>query len=276
MSKVVMKPKKGVKSEPGEKKKQESKNKKSYEEEAEEMRRKTDELLEKERNGFLEQIAELIKELERLRKENEKLRKQQEEKMGVTAEVVDKMKRDLEHSKTTNSFLLRDVEDRKSQIARMESQLFEMTMKVEGMSKKVSEVSKSNTEYKHEIEELVKEKSRAERLWDENRKLRRFLAANHIDSRTGKPLLEMYRDKKLSQNKKVVRIKETIKSRSMQLANRRLLRPSKSLDDLRKLEEYYETKSTKSEKSSDSEPAPYIGHYMDIMKKRKTLQQKKL
>ena len=273
-----MKPKKEEKKESGEKKG--GKPKKSYEQEAEEMRKKTDELLERERNGFLEQIAELIKELERLRKENEKIKRQQEEKMGVTAEVVDKMKRDLEHSKTTNTFLLHDVEDRKSQISRMESQLFEMTMKVEGMSKKMSEISKSNTESKQEIEELVKEKSRAERLWDENRKLRRFLATNHIDSRTGKPMFARgdNREKKLSPNKKVVRIRETIKSRSMQLANNRknMLRPSKSLEDLRKLEEYYETKSTRSEKSNVTEPAPYLGHYMDIMRKKRTLQQKKV
>jgi regulator of replication initiation timing len=271
-----MKPQKEVKKESGEKKGGGGgKNKKSYEDEAEEMQRKTDELLEKERKGFLEQIAELIKELERLKKENERLRKQQEEKMGVTVEVVDKMKRDLDRSKSTNAFLLRDVGDRKSQLARMESQLFEMTMKVEGMSKKVSEVSKVNSEYKQEIDELVKEKSRAERLWDENRKLRRFLAANHIDSRTGKPLLQMYRDKRLPPSKKAVRIKDTIKSRSMQLANRGRLRPSKSLDDLRKLEEYYEIRSTKSEKLNSTEPAPYLGHYMDIMRKKRTLQQKK-
>lgn len=274
MSKLIMKPKKEVKKESVEKKG--GKNKKSYEDEAEEMQRKTDELLERERKGFLEQIAELIKELERLKKENDRLRKQQEEKMGVTAEVVDKMKRDLDRSKTTNTFLLRDVDDRKSQIARMESQVFELTMKVEGMSKKTAEVSKVNAEYKQEIDELVKEKSRAERLWDENRKLRRFLAANHIDSRTGKPLFEMYRDKKIPPNKKVVRIKDTIKSRSMQLANRGRLRPSKSLDDLRKLEEYYEIRSTKSEKSNSTEPAPYLGHYMDIMRKKRTLQQKRL
>lgn len=87
-----MKPKKDEKKESGEKKV--SKNKKSYEVEAEEMKKKTDDLLEKERKGFLEQIADLIKELERLQKENERLRKQQEEKMGVTADVVDKMKRD--------------------------------------------------------------------------------------------------------------------------------------------------------------------------------------
>lgn len=269
-----MKPKKDEKKESGEKKV--SKNKKSYEEEAEEMKKKTDDLLEKERKGFLEQIADLIKELERLQKENERLRKQQEEKMGVTADVVDKMKRDLDRSKATNAFLLRDVEDRKSQIARMESQLFEMTMKVEGMSKKVLEVTKTNSETKQEIEDLVKEKSRSERLWEENRRLRRFLAANRIDSKTGKPMQSQdNREQKRSSNKKVVRIRDTIKSRGMQLANRNMLRPSKSLEDLRKLEEYYDTKSTRSEKSNATEPAPYLGYYMDIMKKKRTLQQKK-
>lgn len=48
-----------------------------------------------------------------------------------------------------------------------------------------------------------------------------------------------------------------------------MLRLSKSLEDLWKLEEYYDIKLMRSEKFNVMEFVLYFGYYMDIMKKKR-------
>ncbi|KAK3089187.1 hypothetical protein FSP39_001574 [Pinctada imbricata] len=239
----------------------------------EEMKQKTDELIEKERGRLVDQMKDLIQELERLRRENDKLRRQQEQNMGVTAETVDLMRKRLDHARATNNFLIKDIEDRKNQLTRLETQSFEMTIKVESVTKKLLELQKENERRKMEVDQLTKDKSRTEKLMEENRKLRKFLASNHIDPRTGKPITDKYREERFAAGRKRVTIKSTPKEKSLVESKKRMaIGSSKSMDDIRKLEEYYDRMSAP---IVDDERKISYGQYSNILKKRRSMQSKK-
>ena len=236
----------------------------------EEIKRGTEKLIEKERSRLLEQMKDVIDELTRVKRENEKLRRQQEQKMmGVTAETVDKMRKAMDHAKSTNSFLLRDIEDRKKQVVRLETQTFEMNMKLEAMTKKFNEVKGINDDLKAQVDELTRQTSRAQKVWDENRRLRQILASHHIDSKTGKSQVA---GKHIGGKRKAVTIKDALKSKSLESVNRKIAQRSKSMEDIRRLEGYYGGgPNRRGDVGRKNDPH---GSYADILRKRRSLQRK--
>lgn len=240
------------------------KKKMTLAEEEEERKKQIDEQIEKERGRFLEQMEDLVKELEKLKHENEKLRRQQDQVHGGPVDTVDKMKTELERAKATNKFLLTDIEVRKNQCHQLETQVFEMNMKIEGTSKKTGELAKENHRLKVERESLMHEKNANLKLMEENRKLRQFLSSNRIDSKTGKPLIEMLKKRAAEdRNSKPVPVRSLKKAQE----TKKQKYQSKSLEDLRQLREFYNTKTYRS--ADDKVPPSYLGNYMDIMRQKK-------
>lgn len=244
--------------------KQPPKKKLTLAEEEEERKRQIDEQIEKERGRFLEQMEDLVKELEKLKSENEKLRRQQDSRFGGTIDTVDKIKKELERAKATNKFLLTDIETRKNQCHQLETQVFEMNIKSEASGKKTGELLKDNHKLKVERESLLQEKQRNLKLLEENRKLRQWLSSNRIDVKTGKPMIEMLK-KRAAENKN----SKPIPVRSLRRAEeaRKQKYQSKSLEDLRQLREFYNSKTHRS--NDGKEPPSYLGNYMDIMRQKK-------
>ena len=233
-------------------------------EEEEERKKQIDEQIEKERGRFLEQMEDLVKELEKMKSENEKLRRQQDSRFGGPVDTVEKMKKELERAKATNKFLLTDIETRRNQCQQLETQVFEMNVKSEGTGKKVGDLLKENHKLKVERESLLQERHRNQKLLEENRKLRQWLSSNRIDSKTGKPMVEMLK-KRAAEN----RNSKPVPVRSLRKldAKNSYRYQSKSLEDLRQLRDFYSTKTYRS--NEEKEQPSYLGNYMDIMRQKK-------
>lgn len=248
--------------------KQPPKKKMTLAEEEEARKRQIDEQIEKERGRFLEQMEDLVKELEKLKAENEKLRRQQDSRFGGPIDTVDKMKQELDRLKSTNKFLLSDIETRKNQCQQLETQVFEMNIKAESSSKKMGDLLKENHRLKVERESLMQEKNRNQKLLEENRKLKQWLSSNKIDTKTGKPVIEMLK-KRTAENRNSKPAQTRVYSKRAEEAKKQKYR-SKSMEDLANLRDFYNNKTHR----SGDEPPTYLGNYMDIMRQKK-IQDKK-
>lgn len=238
------------------------KKKMTLAEEEEERKRQIDQQIEKERGRFLEQMEDLVKELEKLKAENEKLKRQQDTRFGGTIDTVDKIKQELDRAKSTNKFLLSDIETRRNQVQQLETQVFEMNVKAESTSKKVGDLLKENHRLKVERETLMQEKLRNQKLLEENRRLKQWLSSNKIDTKTGRPVIEMLK-KRSAENRNSKPVPARGSKRTEEVKKQRY--QSKSMEDLANLRDFYNTKTYR----SADEPPTYLGNYMDIMRQKK-------
>ena len=71
------------------------------------------EKLVKVKGAHSDKLEDLIYEMDSLMRENKRLRMQQEDTFGISVGTIDRMKKNLEHSKATRAFLLEDIEKRK-------------------------------------------------------------------------------------------------------------------------------------------------------------------
>ncbi|KAH3862684.1 hypothetical protein DPMN_025657 [Dreissena polymorpha] len=123
-------------------------------------------------------------ELDLVKRENERLRRQQEDTFGVTADSVDRMKKELERAKTTRMFLLEDIEVRKGKSEKMEADIFELNMKLESFNKKLNEYNQMRDEWMNTSEKLQKTEEKCEKLTKVNKNLRLLLLKHHIDPKS--------------------------------------------------------------------------------------------
>ncbi|OWF48487.1 hypothetical protein KP79_PYT05894 [Mizuhopecten yessoensis] len=146
------------------------------------------EVLERERKNFKRQKDEVTKEMLLFKAENEKLRHAIKHEHG-TPEVSEKIKKELDHLRSTNRFLLENLERRKRQISKLETDVFELDMKLQSVNNSLAETERKNQDMKEEMVELIRDRVLINSLMDDNRKLRHFLSINNLDTRTGKRML---------------------------------------------------------------------------------------
>ena len=129
-------------------------------------------------------LEDLVLEMEDVKRENDRLRRQQEDTYGITMDTVDRMRHELERARTTRMFLLEDIENRKQRCEKMETDMFELNMKLESFTKKINEYKKMQNEWEESSEKLVKTEERCERLTKINKNMRMLLIKHHIDPKT--------------------------------------------------------------------------------------------
>lgn len=126
-------------------------------------------------------LEDLIYEMDAVKRENERLRRQQEDTYGISLDAVERMKKELEHAKTTRAFLLEDIDIRKSKSERMEADIFELNMKLESFSKKINDFSKMKHEWVDTSERLMRTEEKCDKLARANKNLRMLLIKHSID-----------------------------------------------------------------------------------------------
>ena len=129
-------------------------------------------------------LEDLVLEMEDVKRENDRLRRQQEDTYGITMDTVDRMRHELERARTTRMFLLEDIENRKQKCEKMETDMFELNMKLESFTKKINEYKHLQNEWEEASEKLVKTEERCERLTKINKNMRMLLIKHHIDPKT--------------------------------------------------------------------------------------------
>lgn len=157
-------------------------------------RRKTEreealeEQLERERKLCKRQMDDVTMEMLMYKAENEKLRHNLKHGHGTSTDAQ-KTKKELDHARSTNRFLLENLEKRKNQMSKLETHVFELDVKLQGASKGLAETEEVNRKMRVEIMELLRDRVLLDTLLEENRKLRHFLSVNNLDTQTGKRLM---------------------------------------------------------------------------------------
>ena len=129
-------------------------------------------------------LEDLVLEMEDVKRENDRLRRQQEDTYGITMDTVDRMRHELERARTTRMFLLEDIENRKQKCEKMETDMFELNMKLESFTKKINEYKHLQNEWEEASVKLVKTEEKCERLTKINKNMRMLLIKHHIDPKT--------------------------------------------------------------------------------------------
>lgn len=229
--------------------------------------------LEMERSAFRKQIEDIVKELDETKLENVALKRQQEGVVPVQRIGSTKIKQDLEHAKSTNKFLLEGITAKRDQCSQMEQQTFELNMKIEALGKKMNDILAENREQASTIAQLQKEKSRAKKVMDENRKIKGVLLRHNIRFDEKEETLNNKRSRKNEQSVlKPEKPKYGINTRRLEKVPQ--IQPvkgkSRSMEDLRLLN------NPKEITPRHDITTPFQGKYVDIHRARRgQLRQKK-
>ena len=132
------------------------------------------------------EISELRTQMDVLQQENDRLKRRQEAKAGASFETLDRVKYELDKTRSTNRFLLENIETRKAQVSDAQTQSFEMQMKMESMARELEDNIKENEKLKAKVISLHNKQMKMKKVAEENNVMKGYLFNHKIDYKTGK------------------------------------------------------------------------------------------
>ncbi|KAK3609642.1 hypothetical protein CHS0354_028846 [Potamilus streckersoni] len=220
---------------------------------------KVSEKIDIERQKYKGRIEELTQKLEEAIAEKERVQRQQADSIGVTFDTLSRMKVDLDHTKTTKNWLLEDIEYRKERCEKLETDTFELKMKIEALTKQNNQLKKEKKEWEDAKERTIKTEEKCKKLMDINKRLKILLIKNHIDYKpvTISRSSSQKEQARSGSNRTPVTTRVSPKDTH---SYTHLKKKSKSLEDFTSAKNYTELLQRKGKKM----PPPYLGYYMKI------------
>ena len=247
-------------------------------------------------------LEDLVLEMEDVKRENNRLRRQQEDTYGISLDTVDRMRHELERARTTRMFLLEDIENRKQRCEKMETDMFELNMKLESFTKKINEYKKMQNEWETTSEKLTKTEERCERLSKINKNMRMLLIKHHIDPKSVD--FDSGKSRKSDRSTKSLTLKPILKSGEKRPGNEKknangkskkdtsrethsythvgdtVKKMSRSMDDISSIQnsegvdELKKKMAMTNRQAMGRGPPAYLGYYTDIHHNRMQIQNK--
>lgn len=141
-----------------------------YQQQAEEVRAERD-----------RDIRELRAKIEFLKRDSEKIVKSQQLKFGTTLDEMKTLQRDLDQAKAINDALLKEVEGKRMESDRLQSDMDEIMYKINDVMLEASDLNREKKVHEANIRKIDRMEETCQLLIKHNRDLRSVLLKHHLD-----------------------------------------------------------------------------------------------
>ena len=126
-------------------------------------------------------IRELRAKIEFLKRDSEKIVKSQQLKFGTTLDEMKTLQRDLDQAKAINDALLKEVEGKRMESERLQSDMDDILMKINDVMLEASDLNREKKIHETNVRKIDRMEEKCQRLIQNNRDLRSVLLKHHLD-----------------------------------------------------------------------------------------------
>ena len=126
-------------------------------------------------------IRELRAKIEFLKRDSEKIVKSQQLKFGTTLDELKTLQRDLDQAKAINDALLKEVEGKRMESDRLQSDMDEIMFKINDVMLEASDLNREKKIHEANKRKIDRMEEKCQLLIKHNRDLRSLLLKHHLD-----------------------------------------------------------------------------------------------